>query len=201
MRFLSATLLTLACLAPAVAWAANPYEIFRLGMSEAETNAVAEAHGGDIFADGEREGEEPRSAGPFRIVFGDVPAGDQLASGRFTFERDRLAHIQFNYFVWRYGMPPTVCDAVFETAAADIGEVYGLPNRIQAKESDGTRFKGRFALWESGQASVSLFLADAPPLSPSGSCDMLSVDIFAGDQNEREALERKIIEEFGRGRQ
>ncbi|MDX5365129.1 MAG: hypothetical protein LPK88_01825 [Alphaproteobacteria bacterium] len=201
MRFFSAALLTLAYLVPAVAWAANPYEIFRLGMSEGEAVAAAREYDGDIFNIEEREGGEPQILGGFRILFGDVPMQPYQATGMFVFKQDRLKSVRFDYLVWQDHMPPGICDALFDRVTSDISKVYGRRFDLTDIAGSETQLRGQIARWESTESVISLFMADAPPLSPSRSCDIVSSELFDGNEEERETFEREMIESLARGRQ
>lgn len=201
MRVVSAVVLAFALLGAAEARAANPYEVFRLGMSEAEAVAAAREYEGDIFNIEEREGEEAQILGDFRILFGDVPIQPYQATGMFVFTKDRLKSVRFDYPVWQDNMPPGICDALFERVTNDISKVYGSQFDLKEIAGSETQLRGRIALWESTESVVSLFMADAPPLSPSRSCDIASSELFDGNEEEREAFEREMIESLARGRQ
>jgi hypothetical protein len=178
MRLLAAALFAIACIAAGEAHAANPYEVFRLGMSEEEAVAAAKEHGGDIFDVYEREGEKP----------GDIPMEPYQATGMFVFEHDRLKQMRFDYYLQQDQTPPGICGSIAEQAKKEISEVYGSPSESQGFSGSETELRGKITWWNVEGLLIDIFMADAPPLSSPGSCDIIWTELFDGKAEELEAF-------------
>ncbi|MEX0838668.1 MAG: hypothetical protein WD034_03975 [Parvibaculum sp.] len=197
MRYSAFVLLAAFAIGSADAHAANPYEVFRLGMSEAEIVAAAEAHGGRILTPEELQElklVKSRKVDEFRTFFAEIPMEPHQAMGYFALERDHLQQIVFNYFVWLDRTPPGICSAILEQATREIGEVYGIPSNSDAFAGTDAEFRGKTVNWSTDEHTVSLFTTDAPPHSSPGSCDIVQAHVFAGTQTKREAFDARLSE-------
>lgn len=188
MRLLAAALFAIACIAAGEAHAANPYEVFRLGMSEEEAVAAAKEHGGDIFDVYEREGEKPRTTGAFRTLFGGIPMESSQANGMFVFENDQLKQMRFDYYLREEHTHPGTCGSIAEQAKKEISEVYGSPSESQGFSGSETELRGKITWWNVEGLLIDIFMADAPPLSSPGSCDIIWTELFDGKAEELEAF-------------
>ena len=202
MRLAAFALLSFAAIGTADAQAAKPCEVFRLGMTAAEVEAAAEAHGGRILSS-EEENDFGISwkADEFLVVFGGIPMEHHQATGMFTFERDRLQEVRFDYFLWENLTPPGICNAIFEQTAREISEVYGTTSDLEEFSGTDAEFRGMTVNWSADEHTVSLFAADGPPHSAPGSCDIIQVVIFAGTQTELEIFSRRLRDAFSKTRQ
>jgi len=187
-EFITATAFVALLSAASAADAANPYEVFRLGMSEAEAVAAAKEHGGDVFDVDERESEEPKSFGTFRILFGDIPMEPYQATGMFVFEHDRLKEMRFDYHLWEKHTPPGICGSIAGQARKEISEVYGPPSEPEGFSGSETELRGKITWWNVEGLLINIFMADAPPLSSPGSCDIVWTELFDGNAEELEAF-------------
>jgi hypothetical protein len=192
MRLAAVVLFISAAIGSADVQAANPYDVFRLEMSEVEIEAAAEAQGGRILTPEELELDDSGEPNGFRIVFVEIPMEPHQATGMFVLERDRLQQIGFDYFVRRDRTPPGTCNSILEQAAKEIGEVYGAPSNSDAFAGTESVFRGKTVNWNTDDYTVSLFIVDAPPLSSPESCDIVQVEIFAGTQMEYEAFAERL---------
>ncbi len=201
MRIAAIALVISAAIGTADARAANPYEVFRLGMSEAEALAAAKEHDGDLFDLDKREWRKPKDLGAFRVLYGHIPMEPQRAIGMFVFEHDRLKKVRFDYFLMNDYTPAEICDEIFEQAKSDISEIYGPHSDSSEPARPEPPFQVKAEVWKSKGSVVSLFMSDAPHPMPRRSCSVISSDLFDGNEVEHKAFEARLSEAIRKAEQ
>ncbi|MEX0838669.1 MAG: hypothetical protein WD034_03980 [Parvibaculum sp.] len=192
MRYSAFVLLAALAIGSADAHAANPYEVFRLGMSEAEIVAAAEAHGGVMFNPEEREGEPPRHLDNLRVLFGGIPMEEEQAGGMFIFEKDRLRQTRFDHYFMPHmeeaELTAVECREKFERIGKNLEAVYGKPARMHKKKGgSGNEIHETDIVWNSGATTVRarMITHDMSHLYETPRCGMIEVRIFAGTESEQ----------------
>jgi hypothetical protein len=211
---LFAALLALICLALGGADAANPYEVFRLGMSVAEFEQAVEENGGEAFDLAKREAKErdepPEDTGPYRIFMGGLPSeGEAMGTFIFKDEKFRFAALQYEF------LPHTVqdgwktaaeCETMFARIGKQIEAVYGPSTGIVDADEAPNRTVTR--LWHLPGATVDFYMfidgmaGRAIPGDNSGAlyCGSLHVSLFDGNEKERDSFIAEM-EAFGASQQ
>lgn len=150
---LLASSITLALIVTADAQAANPYEVFRLGMTAAEIETAATAHGGSVVDPTriapQEAGRAPPDFGNFQMLVGGIPTGD-MALGMFILENGELKSFTFDYNFMnskspKPRIPREACDATFARIGQSIATVHGQPASDEAEVEDGIR--GHLLTW------------------------------------------------------
>lgn len=192
MRIAAIALVNSAAIGAANAEAANPYEVFRLGMTAAEVETAAEAHDGkavDVTRRAADRGTVEWTPAPtqrqYQVSF---PMVDR-ALGNFGFEHDRLQHIRLLYYFIVHLADPAdwltaaQCDEMFARITGEIETVYGEPAETTDKAEDSLRSRERFwsfrdAIIEAHMAAFSMRADDEP------ACGIVEVNVFAGTKAE-----------------
>lgn len=212
MRLAAFALPALIAIGAIDARAADPYEVFRLGMSVAEFKQAVEENGGEAFDPIERgareRNETPEDLGPYRIFLGGVPAEDE-AMGTFIFKDGTLKIATFEYEFLPHTTPEgwktaSECEAMFARIGRQIETVYGASTGFAGpiEDSDGSVTRA----WHLPDATVDLYMyidATAGQLLPgslegdqTSYCGSLRATAFDGNEKERDLFGSEM-EAFG----
>ncbi|MBX3446580.1 MAG: hypothetical protein KF765_07485 [Parvibaculaceae bacterium] len=210
MRVVSAVVLILALLGAAQVRAANPYEIFRLGMSVAEFKQAMKENGGEVHdavEEAEERGEPLEDTGPYGFFWGVFPT-DEKPYGIFFFKDEKLRTATLEYEF----LPHTTQDgwktaAECETRFAHIGKqieaVYGPSTGIV--DTDETPNRSVTRLWHLPDATVDFYMfidgmaGRTTPGDNSGAlyCGSLHASLFDGNEKERGSFIAEMEAFFG----
>ncbi|MDO8839962.1 MAG: hypothetical protein Q7V31_13640 [Parvibaculum sp.] len=202
MRYSAFVLLAAFAIGCTDARAANPYEVFRLGMSEADVVAAAEAHGGSVVDPTkivpQDAGRKPPDFGSFQMLVGGIPTGT-MGLGMFVLENGELKSIMFDY---NFKSPkPRIsqdtCDTMFAHIRQTIAMAHGQPASDEVEVEDDIR--GHLLTWQLEEGTLWAYQrmhgTAAPEKDPY--CSDVVTTAFAGTDEACEEFYARFLNAMG----
>ncbi|MDO8839963.1 MAG: hypothetical protein Q7V31_13645 [Parvibaculum sp.] len=172
--------LTLFAIGSASAHAANPYEVFRLGMTADEVRSIFAEHDGEII-------EESNDN---ELMLGRMPSREPAAATTLVFRDGRLRLVIANYDpVIRFDEPKMTtgwCEENFVSIRAGMETVFGKSEPLVWDESDAD-VRSAVVKWKSARGFVMAVMS-----LNNESCVDLYALLFDGSEEElMEGIERR----------